>query len=246
MSNDDKCSVAFKVEDYLSEDMTYLKKKATQIAYLVYNEPNLITLLKEFLLNFINNEIYFEEHYKEWKKRLSPAKKLYGKELVEDFSEKLYNAYKTVKSFHIEKFRGLVFENLMEIYYRNICKNNASEFSHGCKVIINGNDIIYICEEDQECNRKTIDIAVYNKTKSKFYELKVGPTGFDAHVINYLNILNDKACSGQISDSVTVGCMTLKEKEHLALQLKFNRLDFEKLELNGIEEIKELFIHKAS
>lgn len=42
--------------------------------------------------------------------------------------------------------------------------------------------------------------------------MKVGPNGFDSHVIKYLNILNTEVSNIKISENITVGCMTLKYK----------------------------------
>lgn len=242
MSNSDSCNVKFEIKDFLQHEMKYFEKRAKKIAYMVYENPKLITLLQEFLLSFIDKN-YFEQRFKEWKKKIAPVKILYGEEITDNFLEEMYKTYKSLKPEHIDKFRGLVFEHLMENYYKDSYRNKGDKFSHGCKVVINGKEITYICEEDKSKSRKTIDIACYNKNQSKFYELKVGPKGFDTHVTQYLNMLNDELCNNEISDNIIVGCMTLKERKSLEMQLKLKGLNFDKLELNGIEEIKDLFIN---
>ena len=73
----------------------------------------------------------------------------------------------------------------------NCNDNNVDVKESGCKITIDGEDIIYI---DDNKKRETVDIATYNIDKSLFYELKVGPTSFDYHVIEYLKLLNRKIC----------------------------------------------------
>ena len=236
------CNIQFERKDFLDEEMKYFNKKARGIALMVYEKPEFLDILKDFLLTFIN-KINFNREYKKWKNELPEFDLIYGKEDLDEFLKKLYDAYTIVKSGHLDKFRGLIFEYLIEYYYCNIYNNKSKDkFSCGCKVIVDGKDIIYNCEEDEDKSRKTVDIAGYNEKDSKFYELKVGPEGFDEHVINYLNILNNEVCSKKISDNIIVGCMTLKPRKSLEIKLRSNKVDFSRLQLNGIKELKEIFI----
>lgn len=235
-------NIEFEVKDFLESDMKYFDRKARKIAYTVYDNPQLIGLLKEFLLSFIDN-IDFDKRYKRWKKELPDFHLLYGQGVLEEFLQQLYDSYIVVKPYHLDKFRGLVFEYVMELHYKNLYNKDEDKFSCGCKVIINGNDVVYKCEEDESKSRKTIDIVGYNKSDSKFYELKVGPDGFDSHVIKYLNILNTEVRNNKVSDNITVGCITLKSKGSLKIKLKSNKVEFSELELNGFDEVEKMLIH---
>jgi hypothetical protein len=196
------------------------------------------------LLNF-TTKIDFDKKFKQWKINSVSFKRLYGDKEIDNFLQLLYDAYIIVKPEHLDKFRGLVFEMLMEAYYKNIYnKPKVDKFCCGCKVIINGNDVLYECGEDEANNRSTVDIAGYNTEDSKFYELKVGPAGFEENTINYLNNLHTEAITHKISKSIVVGCMTLKPKS--ALKIKLKSINHEALELNGIREIKNLLKNKAS
>lgn len=239
MNND--CNIVFEAKDFLEYEMKYFDKKARKIAHIVYNNPELLNLLSEFLLTFIDN-IDFDSRYKKWKKELPEFHLLYGQEVLDNFLDELYSSFKSIKSHHLDKFRGIIFEYLLEIYYKSLYKGDRNKICFGCIVKINGENIIYNCDEDTSKNRKTVDIAAYNIDDSRFYELKVGPQGFDRHVIAYLNILKHELNKNEISKEIIVGCMTLKSKNALKIRLKADKLNFSELELNGLKEIKNMLI----
>lgn len=235
------CKIEFEVKDFLEHDMRYFEKKAINIACIVYNNPKLLNVLKEFLLSFINN-IDFDIRYKKWKNQLPELQLLHGQAVLDDFLNELYSSFKSIKPYHIDKFRGLIFENLLEIHYKNLYSKDCDRTCFGCMVIINGKDIVYNCKENPTNNRKTVDIVGYNIKNSKFYELKVGPKGFDSHVINYLNILENELDRNKVSENIIVGCMTLELKSTLKMILKSNKVNFNKLELNGFKEIQNMLM----
>lgn len=239
--------VKFEKKDFLKNEMRYFDKKARRLAHIIYKNPKLIDTLADFLLNFVN-KINFEKRYKKWKKGLGDIDLLYGKKATDEFLKLIYDSYKALELYqqHIDKFRGIVFEYIMELYYKDIYNKNGDNFGSGCKVTIDGDEIIYICKEDDKKSRQTIDIAGYNKKDSKFYELKVGPEGFSSHVIQYLNILNNNANEKEISEDITVGCMILDSKLKLMIKISSNDEDFSNLELNGIREVKKLLMERVS
>ncbi|EOD01146.1 hypothetical protein [Caldisalinibacter kiritimatiensis] len=234
----DICDVKFQELDYLPIDIRYFDKRARNIASIVNEDPKLLKVLSEFLLLF-TNKINFKSRFKKWKEELQLIKRPHNKDNMDKLISELYDSYNVVKDYHIDKFRGLIFEYVMENHYKHM----YNRFSKGCKVIINGTEIKYLCVEDENKNRNTIDIAGYSRTKSEFYELKVGPDGFKDNVIKYLNILNKVACENRISEKTIVGCMTLETKNKLKIKLRMIEEDSSKLELLGRNELMNILKH---
>lgn len=233
--------IKFEELDFLPEDMNYFNRRARKIAKIVNDDPRLVEVLAKFLLTFIN-KINFNKRYKDWEKRLIEIEELYSKDNLDVLVSELYNSYNKVCDYHIDKFRGLIFEYIVESHYRNI----YTCFSKGCRVIINGIQIKYICEKDERNNRSTIDIAGYSSCESEFYEVKVGPDGFRENVITYLNMLNDAAHKNKISDKITVGCMTLEVKSKLILKLNSTGKDYSGLDVLGRHEVKEILLGEVA
>lgn len=237
---EDKRKIKFEVLDFLPGDMNYFKKKAIGIAKFVSKEPKLIQVLSEFLLLFID-KIDFDTRFKKWKKELKLIEEYYDKANLDKLVEQLYEAFSKTSDIHIDKLRGLIFEYLIENHYKTI----YSLFSHGCKVTIDGIVIEYICSEDIEKNRNTVDVAGYSVEKSEFYEVKVGPDGFKDNVIKYLNLLNKIANEKNISKEIMVGCMTLETKEKLNIKLKGLKEDCSQLKIYGRNELINIFQSNA-
>lgn len=237
----EEVDIKFEILDFLREDMKYFDGRAKGIAMIVNDDPRLIEVLAKFLLTFID-KIDFNKRYKAWKKRLTAIGELYSESNLDDLIDKLYDSYDKVRGYHIDKFRGLIFEYIMENHYKNI----YVDFSKGCKVIINGIHIKYICEENEKDDRGTIDIAGYSSYESEFYEVKVGPSGFKENVIIYLNMLNDAARKNKISGKITVGCMSLEVKSKLILKLNETNEDYSGLGVFGRDEIKEILLKEVA
>lgn len=233
------CAIKFERMDFLPSDMNYFQRKAWKIASLIKFDPKLLEVLSDFLLIFIDKQD-FSKRFKKWKGKLELISCSYNKETLENLIDELEDSFNKIKDnkSHLDKFRGLIFEYIIENYYKE--KYREFEFSSGCKVVVNGNPIKYICKDDETKNRNTVDVAGYSKQKSEFYEAKVGPNGFDNHVIKYLNLLNNTLMMNEVSDTIVVGCMTLEKKAKLNIKLRSLEENYTNLSVFGVKEILDI------
>lgn len=241
---EEEINIEFQHLDFYPREMQYIRKKINKISDLVNKNPRLIEILSDFLLSFLD-KTDFNKKFKIFVKKVKTTEELYGSENLKELLNELENSYKALKVYDIDKFRGLVFEQIMEKHYKKEVYNKDNDkFGSGCQVILNEKEIEYIDESNKENNRKTVDIAGYNPIKSEFYEIKVGPKGFKQNVIRYLNMLNYEVNSSEISDNIITGCVTLKKLSALKLKLKSTKEDFSKLNLSGYEEVKKILMNK--
>lgn len=233
--------IEFERMDTLPSDMNYFQKKAWKIASLIRSDPKLLEVLSDFLLTFIDKQ-NFSKRFKKWKEKLELISDSYNKETLENLINQLGDSFNKIKDnqIHVDKFRGIIFEYIIENYYKN--KYIGFKFSSGCKVIVKGNPIKYICQGDESKNRSTVDVAGYSKQKSEFYEAKVGPNGFDNHVIKYLNLLNNTLIMNGVSDTIVVGCMTLEKRAKLNIKLRSLEENHTNLSIFGVKEILDILI----
>ena len=238
------CEIEFKQMDFLPSDMNYFQNKARKIANLIISEPNLLEILSDFLLIFIDKKD-FNKRFKIWEEKLKPISESYNQQRLEEFLNELRESYNKIKDDprHLDKFRGIIFEYIVEDYYKN--KYMKGNFSSGCMIIINGKHIKYICEDNQSNNRSTVDIAGHSHKTSEFYEVKVGPNGFDNHVIKYLNLLKYILLENKVSEEIIVGCMTLEKKAKLNIRLRSLNEKNTGLSVYGVNEIIEILKNKS-
>lgn len=235
----DKCIIEFKVKDFFPNDMRYLLKNIWNITNIVQKNPELITVVKEFLFSFIDNND-FSKKFAEWVSKQEKTKELYEEKSYENLIEELGKSYKGIKDYHVDKFRGIIFEKIMENHYEDKYGAKSDKLSYGCQVIINKQEVKYIDLEDYRNNRVSVDIARFSEKSSEFNELKVGPESFKLCNIRYLNILTNAAKNEKISDEIEVGCMTLKSKGKLNLKLRKLKEDISYLKLIGFEQVREM------
>lgn len=236
---EDTCNIEFEELDFLPTDMVYFNKKAKNIASCINCDPKLLEVLSRFLLIFID-KIDFDKRFKRWEKELEFIAESYNKTNLDKLKDELYGCFKSTKDYHIDKLRGLILEYLVENHYKPIYSKIPSKFSKGCKVIIDGVEIKYVCSEDERNNRSTVDIAGHSYEKSEFYEVKVGPNGFKDNVIKYLNILSQVANENEISQEIIVGCITLETKSKLEIKLRGLAEDYSQLKIYGRKELLDI------
>lgn len=235
MSSEAVVSVEFERKDYLTPEEDYLKEFAESITDDIYYNPKLLEVLRDFLFLFPDYGVS-DNLDGLWKREIEGLKATFGKNELDDFSDKLFEMYGSMKtSRHYKKIRGLLFEGIMELHYKDLSIKRSCKFESGCMISINGNEIIYISPEREK--RKTVDIALWSELESLFYELKVGPGYFNETVIGYLNLLCDKAYENNISRKTTVGCMTLKTRFELMRKLNKDKLSHKNLEIYGYKEV---------
>ncbi|MGL4345112.1 MAG: hypothetical protein ACRCTE_07945 [Cellulosilyticaceae bacterium] len=233
-----KGKVEFVKSDTIAIEMRYLNKKIEKITQIVYENIALFPILKEFLQVF-QSEIEIRHEYTVWEKKV---RKVYSK-LEECSMELLLNEFRTtlrvLRPEHIAKFRGLVFEKVMEKHYKGVYSSNnnpTNMFCSGCQILIDGKLIV---QKDEIGNhRSSVDLAAQNNKRIECHELKVGPTGFDQLTIAYLEQLYGAMIKVKGDREIEVGAMTLKPRA--ALHIKFNRKTETQITLYGIEEVSKI------
>lgn len=121
MNNSNFSKIEFTVKDFFPKEMNYIKKQINSIAFDVYENPQLLSILRDFLFVFTDH-MYPESKISEWKSLIKSFECMYKKDTLKNFCDKLDKSYRSIKPQDIDKFRGLLFEVLLEIHYRELNK----------------------------------------------------------------------------------------------------------------------------
>lgn len=229
-----RAHISFEQKDSLFPHQVYLRKIVSSAVWVL--DKSFLEEYFDFIVYFTDTE-RLKREFVTWKDKRK--KLLFDKtkvEALEEMLQGLYDTFLSVKDEDMGKFRGLVFEKVMEIHFLEKYSaryTHANKFGTGCQILIDG----YVIKRPSGEPPSTVDIAGYNPNECEFYELKVAPDNFDNCVIEFLRHLYNKSVRNEISKMICVGCMILRPKVALEIHLEEQEICYDELKLFGKREV---------
>ncbi|WP_027938016.1 hypothetical protein [Anaeroarcus burkinensis] len=208
-----------------------MESAAKNIANFLHDHPDKIELAREgmrALVDIRKRNADWVSHFQNWKNVVCKMKRInVNAPDYKAFFQLIKNCFDvcgTLKDF--EKMCGTVPEKYVEVAYETRYISRHPQLrDNGCKVIIDGNEVVYQPEctvdrdGDADIRCVSVDIAAWDGRFSDFIEIKISPEGFQTKNINYFRLLRQRLVEKDLRHFIRLYTWGQKDllKERLAL-----------------------------
>lgn len=231
--------MSFERINFIPKDHRYehLDNLANDIAHFLKKYTSKLEKFSEFMrISSSWSKNNYHNKMDQWKSSFIRRRKSAAIDTIEfaEFMEKIYLVCNNDEE--LKKMRGLIPEKLIEnIYQIRFYGISPLKLEYGCKVSIDGNQVIYTPDFsyensiDSDERKVTVDIGKWDGKKAEFVEIKLSPESFHSKDINYLLKLRQK--------------MNNVELDHDIFLISFGNKDAieGKLEQIGISQLQDFY-----